>query len=112
MRVLSALTASVPRTILVVVALAAIVIALAVRPLGLTIAGAMGLYFVVWWTVLFAILPIRVGAQGVEPEGEPVVGADAGAPAIPALREKAIWTTLASDAVFLIVCATLPLAGL
>ncbi len=111
MALLPLLTASRPRTAAVMIVLAAVVIALAVRPFGLTVAGAIALYFVVWWTVLFAILPLRVGGEPMS-AGEMVPGAEPGAPSVPALRAKAIWTTLASDAVFLIVCATLPLAGL
>jgi predicted secreted protein len=109
MALLRALARSLPLTIVVVVATAAIVIGLAVKPFGLTVAGAIALYFVVWWTVLFAVLPLRFGA---DEEISRVPGAEPGAPATPALREKAILTTIASDLVFLLVCAVLPLTGL
>lgn len=76
----------------------------------LTIAGSIGLYFVVWWTLLFAVLPVRVRTQAEA--GEVAPGTDPGAPAAPALRERAIWTTLVSSAVFALVAAFFPLAGL
>ncbi|MDB5557405.1 MAG: hypothetical protein JWQ36_339 [Enterovirga sp.] len=78
--------------------------------LKLTPTGAFGLYFVVWWTILFAILPIRVQSQAEI--GEVVAGTEPGAPAAPALRERAIWTTIAADLAFLAVAAFFPLSGL
>ncbi|HTS93683.1 MAG TPA: DUF1467 family protein [Stellaceae bacterium] len=47
-------------------------------------------YVVIWWVVIFAILPI-----GVRP-AEDEMGERAGAPAHPQLRAKAIATTLVS----------------
>lgn len=78
--------------------------------LKLTIAGSIALYMVVWWTLLFAVLPIRIASQAEA--GEVVEGSDPGAPANPALRERAIWTTIAAALVFAIVAALFPLAGL
>ena len=86
---------------------AAIVVGIAFR---LTVAGSIGLYFVVWWTLLFAVLPVRVRTQAEE---EMIVaGTDPGAPARPALRERAIWTTIVSSLVFAAIAACFPLAGL
>ena len=84
--------------------------AAAVAPFGLTIGGALAVYFVVWWTLLFAVLPLRNQA-----ETDPalvVPGQDPGAPASPRLREKAIWTSLVASIVFVGTAAILPLAGL
>lgn len=54
-------------------------------------------YFLVWWTVLFAILPI-----GVRPETEgSTTGGWRGAPQAPMLGRKAVWTTLVATAIFL-----------
>lgn len=80
------------------------------RALELTLAGSIGLYFVVWWTVLFAILPVRVRTQS--DEERVTAGTEPGAPADPALRERAIWTTIVSALVFVAVAALFPLAGL
>lgn len=93
--------------VVVVLSIAAIEVGIA---FGLTVSGAIGLYFVVWWTALFAILPLRVKSQ-VE-AGEIALGTEPGAPASPALSERALWTTVAAGIVFALVAALFPLAGL
>ena len=50
------------------------------------------IYFVVWWILLFAILPIGVTSQ-VE-RGEVTPGTDPGAPVAPQLVKKAILTSI------------------
>lgn len=95
---------------LVVVLLAAAAIAAGVKVLGVTVSGGIALYFVVWWTMLFAILPFGVRTQAEE--GAIVAGSEPGAPSIPRLADKAIWTTVVSDVVFLGALTILPLAGL
>ncbi|MCQ4160143.1 DUF1467 family protein [Roseomonas sp. GC11] len=53
-------------------------------------------YFLVWWTVLFAMLPI-----GVKPDAEgKAPGGWRGAPQAPMLWRKALWTTLAATLIF------------
>ncbi len=50
-------------------------------------------YFLVWWTVLFAVLPF-----GVQPEPD-AAGTDGGwrgAPKRPAILRKVVWTTIIS----------------
>ena len=55
------------------------------------------IYFVVWWIVLFAVLPWGVQSQD---EAEDVLpGSDPGAPVRPLLLRKAIATTLVSAAI-------------
>lgn len=76
----------------------------------LTKTGSVGLYFVVWWTLLFAILPVRIRSQA--DTGEVTPGTDPGAPAAPALRERAIWTSILSTLVFVAMAALFPLAGI
>ena len=56
------------------------------------------IYFIVWWITLFAVLPFGVRSQAES--GEVVPGSDPGAPAIPNLKMKLVWTTLVSAAVF------------
>lgn len=104
------LTSSTPRTLAAITMIGAISVALAVKLFGLSIFGGVALYFVVWWTLLFAILPFRNQAE-TDPE-RVVPGQDPGALATPRLREKAIWTTLVTSVVFLATVAILPLAGL
>jgi predicted secreted protein len=68
----------------------------------MAISTAIAIYFLIWWIVLFAVLPWGVRAQGEG--GAP--GTDPGAPMVPRLRAKLIWTTLIASAIFAI-CAVL-----
>jgi len=54
----------------------------------------LAIYFVVWWTILFAILPWGVRTQ--EEEGGVVLGTVASAPQRPRLVAKALWTSIVS----------------
>ena len=64
----------------------------------MTFANALAVYFLVWWLVLFAVLPWGVRSQ--EEHGEISPGSDPGAPAIPRLWLKLLWTTLVSGLVY------------
>ena len=59
---------------------------------------AAAIYFILWWVVLFAVLPWGIRSQ--EESGEVVPGSDPGAPAIPRLTAKLVWTTVVSSAIF------------
>jgi predicted secreted protein len=63
--------------------------------------AALGIYFVIWWTVLFAVLPWGVRSQHEADTME--AGTDPGAPQRPLLLPKAIATTLISAVVFAVV---------
>ena len=54
----------------------------------------IAIYFVVWWIVLFAVLPWGVRTQ--QEEGEVTLGTTASAPVRPMLLRKAIATTIVS----------------
>ncbi len=101
---------STPATLAAVAVLVACFVAAGVGLFKLTVGGGLALYFVIWWTLLFAILPLRNHAES-RPE-HIVPGQDPGAPASPRLREKALLTTLLSGFVFLGALAIFPLAGL
>jgi len=73
----------------------------------MAVATAIAIYFLIWWIMLFAVLPWGVRAQGEE--GAP--GTDPGAPTVPRLRAKLIWTTVASAVVWAI-CAVVYTKGL
>jgi predicted secreted protein len=62
----------------------------------MSISLALAIYFLIWWVTLFAVLPWGVQAQG--DEGAP--GTDPGAPQLPRLWLKLIWTTVVATAVF------------
>jgi predicted secreted protein len=64
----------------------------------MSIATAIAIYFIIWWTVLFAVLPWGVRSQ--QESGPVAHGSDPGAPAAPNLRLKLIWTTIVAAVVF------------
>jgi predicted secreted protein len=64
----------------------------------MSISGAIAVYFVCWWIVLFAILPFGIKSQSET--GETIPGTDPGAPTAPGLAKKALWTTLIAVPVF------------
>jgi predicted secreted protein len=55
---------------------------------------AVAIYITIWFTVLFAILPIGVRSQ--QEDGVVIPGTEPGAPVAPRLVMKAIVTTLVS----------------
>jgi len=61
---------------------------------------AIAIYFIIWWIVLFAVLPFGVRSQ--QESGAVTRGTDPGAPTIPKLRSKLIWTTIVAAIVFAI----------
>jgi predicted secreted protein len=67
----------------------------------MNIVSGFAIYFVIWWIVLFAVLPFDVASVGLN--GETVeLGHDPGAPVKPHLVKKAIVTTLISALLFLL----------
>ena len=64
--------------------------------------SAIAIYFIIWWTVLFAVLPLGVRnphEAGKEIEG----GQEPGAPVDPQLGRKALITTAVSAVVFAVI---------
>jgi predicted secreted protein len=59
---------------------------------------ALAIYFTIWWTVLFAILPL--GVHSMHEEGEVPQGFEPGAPVAPRLLMKAGLTTVVATIVF------------
>jgi predicted secreted protein len=60
---------------------------------------AVAIYLTIWWTVLFAVLPIGIVSHH-EAGIEPVDGGDPGAPVDPKLKRKFITTTWVSAVLF------------
>ncbi|MEJ0012933.1 MAG: DUF1467 family protein [Bauldia sp.] len=58
----------------------------------MTVFSTIAVYFVVWWVVLFAVLPFGIRTQ--QEAGEVTLGTTASAPARPRLVRVAIATTI------------------
>ena len=59
------------------------------------IATGIAIYFLIWWVVLFAVLP-----WGVRPQGDDAPpGSDPGAPQAARIWMRLLWTTVASAVV-------------
>ena len=63
--------------------------------------SALAVYFVIWWLVLFAVLPWGVRTQAEEGTVEP--GSAESAPVRPQLVKKALVTTLISAVLLAVV---------
>ena len=64
----------------------------------MSIGAAVAIYFIIWWLVLFAIMPFGVRSQ-IE-AGEVVPGSERGAPVRHGMVRNAIWTTVVSAVLF------------
>jgi predicted secreted protein len=62
-----------------------------------TFTTGLAVYFLIWWVVLFAVLPFGIKSQH---EGETTPGTDPGAPILPRLLSKIFWTSLVSAIVY------------
>ena len=64
----------------------------------MSITFGLAIYFVIWWVVLFAVLPW--GARSQSDSGEVAPGTDPGAPAIHRVGRAMLWTTIIASLVF------------
>ena len=62
------------------------------------IVTSVAIYFVIWWTVLFVVLPIGMRSQ--VDEGEVILGTAHSAPARFSLAKIALRTTIAASLLF------------
>ena len=62
------------------------------------VSTAIAIYFLIWWITLFAVLPFGVHRQ--DEDGDIVAGTDPGAPSLPRLGMKLLWTTLVASVIF------------
>lgn len=58
------------------------------------------IYFLIWWLTLFAVLPFGVKSQH---EAETAPGTDPGAPVLPRILAKLVWTTVVAGVIFAIL---------
>jgi predicted secreted protein len=63
----------------------------------------IAIYFIIWWVVLFMVLPWGVRSQ--DESGEVAPGTDPGAPAVHTVWKKLMWTTIIASVVFAILAA-------
>jgi len=63
----------------------------------MAITTAIAIYFLIWWIALFAVLPWGVRAQDT---ADAAPGTDPGAPAVPRLLAKLIWTTVVATVIW------------
>ena len=64
----------------------------------MTIPMGIVTYITIWWIVLFAVLPFGVRSQ--HEDGKYAKGTDPGAPVVPRLLAKALWTTGIAAVIF------------
>jgi predicted secreted protein len=64
----------------------------------MSLATAIAIYFLIWWVVLFAVLPWGIRSQ--HESGSFAEGTDPGAPVVPGLKRKLAWTTVIAGTVF------------
>lgn len=69
------------------------------------VVSAIVLFAVIWFMVLFIILPLRLQTQGEA--GEVVPGTHASAPSDPQLKRKALITTLWSIGIWAVIAGTI-----
>ncbi len=73
--------------------------------------SAIAIFFIIWWTVLFAVLPF--GIRNAHEAGQTVQeGHDAGAPMVHGLKWKVAVVTLVATAIFVPVYLFLSSGGL
>jgi predicted secreted protein len=62
------------------------------------VSTVIAIYFLIWWIVLFAVLPWGVHRQ--DEGGDIPAGTDPGAPALPRIAAKLMWTTAVASVIF------------
>lgn len=64
--------------------------------------SALVVFLIIWWTVLFTVLPRNI--RGQAEEGEITEGTEPGAPINPDIKAKFILTTKIAVVLWVIVC--------
>jgi predicted secreted protein len=63
-----------------------------------SVTTAIAIYFIIWWLALFLVLPFGVHSQHEESAFAP--GTDPGAPILPRIAAKLVWTTILAGVLF------------
>jgi predicted secreted protein len=70
----------------------------------MSVTTAIAIYFLIWWVVLFTVLPFGIRSQHEatpDSDGQPMApGTDPGAPTHFSLGRKLLWTTLVASVVY------------
>ncbi len=64
----------------------------------MSITGSIVVFIIIWWLILFTILPIKIKSQNEK--GSVVEGTDPGAPTDPKIVFKLILTTIIASILF------------
>ncbi len=64
----------------------------------MSLTTGFAIYFILWWLALFVVLPWGIRSQ--QESGDVSPGTDPGAPALPRLIAKLLWTTAVSAVAF------------
>jgi len=65
--------------------------------------SALVVWLIIWWLVLFIILPI--GIRGQAEEDDVLEGTEPGAPINPEIRRKFVQTTIIATVLWALTCA-------
>ena len=74
-----------------------------IRDGGVGVANGLVVFLIVWWLVIFTMLPIGVRSQ--HESGEIAEGTEPGAPVAHNLGRKAWWTTVITACIWLVYFA-------
>ena len=89
-------------------AVASVLAAIVVQRSGYSPVGAVfaaAIYFITWWTLLFAVLPFGVRTQ--HDAGEVIQGTSAGAPLEARIGRVALITTIVASIAFILIVLAL-----
>jgi predicted secreted protein len=64
----------------------------------MSVSAGFAIYFIIWWVVLFTVLPVGIRSQAET--GDIIPGSAPSAPTSFSMVRKAIWTTIISALVF------------
>ena len=73
----------------------------------MSVVTGIAIYLTIWWTALFAILPLGGKTHWSEGQEPPVKGMDSGAPIEPRLKQKFVLTTIVTTVVFILLWLTI-----
>jgi predicted secreted protein len=64
----------------------------------MSLTTAIAIFFIIWWVALFVVLPWGIHSQ--HESGDVPHGTDPGAPVLPRLWSKLLWTTVVAAVIF------------